>query len=85
MYSIDFDSKVALVTGGLRGIGLASVKRFLDANCTVVINSRAPSDDTDIVISELQEKYPERVFVVYGSAADSSTIKELTKFIHSNF
>lgn len=41
-----FDGKVALVTGGLGGIGIAVVQTFLDRGATVVVADRSGSDDS---------------------------------------
>src|SRR4029453_18441487 len=41
--TIDLAGKVALVTGGSRGIGLAIADPFLDANASVVVTGRTES------------------------------------------
>ena len=37
MNKIDLNNKVAIVTGGAQGFGLAITKRFVDSGCRVVI------------------------------------------------
>ncbi len=39
--NLDFKNKVAVITGGSKGIGLATAKKFLDANAKVVICGRS--------------------------------------------
>lgn len=42
------DGRVALVTGALRGIGLAVVERFLDEGATVILADLKPPGDGDV-------------------------------------
>ena len=50
--------KVAIVTGGTRGIGLATVKKFLDNGATVaMLGSR--QDTVDRAITKLKEENPD--------------------------
>ncbi len=41
---LDLNGRVALVTGGVRGVGLGITRAFLDAGATVVTCSRTPRD-----------------------------------------
>ena len=41
---LDLDGRVALVTGGVRGVGLGITRTLLDAGATVVTCSRTPPD-----------------------------------------
>lgn len=41
---IDFTGKVALITGGTRGIGKAIADRFLDAGCSVILTGTNASE-----------------------------------------
>ena len=43
-----FSGRVALVTGGLRGIGLAVVERFLAEGAEVIIADLKPAEDGDV-------------------------------------
>ncbi len=56
--------KVAIITGGTRGIGFATVKKFLDNGATVaVLGSR--QDTVDRAISKLKEENPDYNVVGY--------------------
>lgn len=56
-------NKVAIITGGTRGIGIATVKKFLDNGATVaMLGSR--QETVDKAIASLKEENPE--YKVYG-------------------
>lgn len=68
------DGKVAIVTGGTRGIGFATVKKFLDNNCKVILfGSRKES--VDKAIKELKEINSN--YEVSGLFPNISNLKEV--------
>ncbi len=48
----ELDGKVALITGGTRGIGIAYAKHVLAAGGKVVVNGRSGTDESEALISE---------------------------------
>lgn len=52
--------KVAIITGGSRGIGFATAERFLQEGAKVIITASSPATATKAV-EKLQEKYPDSV------------------------
>ena len=50
--------KVAVVTGGSRGIGFATVERFLQEGATVILTASSQSS-ADQAVAKLKEKYPQ--------------------------
>jgi len=52
-FSLDLTGKVALVTGGSRGIGAACVRMFRQAGASVVFNYRKAREAADALVSEL--------------------------------
>lgn len=70
------DGKVAIVTGGTRGIGFATVKKFLDNNAQVVLfGSRKESVDKAInELKEINENY--EVMGLYPNISDAKEVEE---------
>ena len=64
----DFAGRVALVTGGTRGIGLGIAQELVSRGASVVVTARKP-EELDAVVAELG---PERALAVRGSADDEA-------------
>ena len=68
--------KVAIVTGGSRGIGYATVCRFLEEGATVVLAASSQSS-ADKAVAGLKEKYPNASVSGIGpNLADMSSVRE---------
>ena len=50
-------NKVAIVTGGSRGIGLATVERFLQEGASVILTA-STQENAEKAVAALREKYP---------------------------
>lgn len=66
--------KVAVVTGGSRGIGLATVERFLKEGAVVILTASRP-DSAAKAVAGLKEKYPEAK--VGGISPNLGNLEEL--------
>lgn len=72
--------KVAFITGGSSGIGLATAKEFLAQGATVIITGRN-QETLDRVTTDLGDK----AYGLVWDASDSTDASEVTGFIESNF
>ena len=50
--------KVAIITGGSRGIGLATVKKFLEEGATVILTASTQAS-ADKAVEQLKQEYPQ--------------------------
>lgn len=75
--SQDFSEKRVLITGGRRGIGLATAKAFLAGGAKVAICARG-REAVDEVVDQLQQIYPGRVL---GGAVDVRQTSEVRDFV----
>lgn len=67
-------NKVAIVTGGSRGIGYATVERFLQEGAAVVLTASSP-ETAQKAVDRLKEKYPEAR--VSGISPDLMNLEEV--------
>src|SRR5579863_10441679 len=54
--NLTLDSKVALITGGSRGIGAATVREFVAAGAKVVFNYQSAKTEADALARECGEE-----------------------------
>ena len=52
--------KVAIITGGSRGIGYATADAFLKEGAKVIITASSP-ESAKTAVDKLKEKYPESI------------------------
>ena len=68
------NNKVAIITGGSRGIGFATAEKFLQEGATVILTASSQAS-ADKAVAKLQEKYPGRS--VAGIAPNLSDLESV--------
>ncbi|RDI41546.1 glucose 1-dehydrogenase [Nocardia mexicana] len=77
-----FDNKIALVTGGSSGMGLAAARRLLDEGARVVITGRDKSR-LDAAVESLGGG--DRVLAVAGDASDVADLEALAETVRARY
>lgn len=77
--------KVALVTGGSRGIGASIVSRFAEAGAQVAFTYRSSKEKAEALASELAAAHGVTVKAYQSDAASFSAAEELVKAVVEDF
>ena len=73
--------KVALVTGGAKGIGAAIVRELAANNYDVVINYLTSQKEAEFLANELTSKYGVNILTFKCDVSDEKQVEEMIKFI----
>ena len=77
-------SKVALITGGARGIGKATALKLARAGADVVIVYYSSAEEAEQVVQEIQA-LGRRAVAIKANVADEASVKELLKQVQTHF
>tara|TARA_B100000900_G_scaffold412537_1_gene434555 strand:+ start:2371 stop:3120 length:750 start_codon:yes stop_codon:yes gene_type:complete len=78
-------SKVAIVTGASRGIGLEICKLLLHSKYNLIINSSKNNKDAFNDLEELANKYGQKVKFIVGDISSIKTIDEIIKITFDKY
>lgn len=76
--------KVALITGGSRGIGAETVKKFAKENYTVLLNYNTSEEEAKTLRRELTEQGRD-VHLFHGDVSDYSQVRSMFRKIEKYF
>ena len=79
-----FQSKVALITGGARGIGKAVALKLAHAGADIAIVYYSSADEAERLVAEIQA-LGRRAMAIQANVADHSSVKELFKYFSQQF
>ena len=68
--------KVAIITGGSRGIGFATADKFLKEGASVVL-AASSQESADVAVDKLKEKYPNAI--VAGISPNLASMESVRK------
>lgn len=71
-----FSNKVALITGGARGIGKATALKLATAGCDIAIVYYNSSDEASALVSEI-EQLGRKAIAMQANVADHQSVKEM--------
>ena len=82
---LNLKGKVALVTGGSRGIGTAICMEFAAEGARVVVNYNTNGEKAEKVVRDIKEKYGTEAIAVGANVANESQVLEMYEKIIEKF
>ncbi len=82
--SLILENKVALITGGARGIGKATALKLANAGCDIAIVYYNSSDEATLLVDEIQA-LGRRAVAFQANVADHQSVKDLFRQFREHF
>lgn len=82
---MDFKDKVAIVTGGSRGIGSAIVRDLASHNCNVCINYNNSFNEAKKLKEELEQRYQTKILLAKADISKEEEIVKLVENVYNYF
>jgi 3-oxoacyl-[acyl-carrier protein] reductase len=82
---IDLSGRVAVVTGGTRGIGRAIAETFAAAGAAMIVNGRQGGQGLERVVQEIADSHSVPVAGVAGDIGDPETSAEIARQAFTRF
>ena len=78
------NNKVALITGGARGIGKATALKLAQAGCDIAIVYYNSSDEANLLLQEIQN-LGRKAIAIQANVADHASVKEMFNQFREHF
>lgn len=85
MMMVSEEKKVALVTGGSRGIGRACVETFARNGYAVAFSYRSSQESAEALASELSKETGNEIKAYQSDAGNATACKALVEAVHQHF
>lgn len=79
-----FENKVALITGGARGIGRATALKLAEAGCDIAIVYYNSVDEAEALAKEITD-LDRKAIILKANVADESSVKEMVQGFKAHF
>jgi 3-oxoacyl-[acyl-carrier protein] reductase len=81
---MDMKGRIALVTGGTRGIGLAISRELADRGAVVLMNYRSGQDAAERALADVRERQSEAALIA-GDVADPDAVQRMFREVKSSY
>ena len=77
----EFEGKIGFITGGARGIGLATAHRLAERGADLILGYKKDEANAEAAAEQLRQAYGHRVWTLGGELRDPKQIKQMFTWI----